>query len=232
MNAELLRRGVLNIEDAVFVRDHFIPVAMKSERWNIVVYEVFRTIELLMKGMVCLSGHEPRQSHELQYVLDDFLDMLAAKENSPSFFYSVTSPSGNASYGVYSDGTSIELMKKVHGTYTSMGPAMPWKASIDQLVLLRLEVKEFIVSVYCGDDRLFTSSTDSTILESEATEFSRSFQCPDRAQRRTLRKATEWLRKRRLPAGHGEETFSPGEAKEAVSRMNSALSAVKAFVTL
>jgi hypothetical protein len=53
MNTELLRRGELNIADAAFVRDHFIPAAMESRRWNIVVFEAFRTIELLLKGMVC-----------------------------------------------------------------------------------------------------------------------------------------------------------------------------------
>jgi hypothetical protein len=150
MNTELLRRGELNIADAAFVRDHFIPAAMESRRWNIVVFEAFRTIELLLKGMVCLSGHVPRQSHEIHYLVDDFIKFLGTKTDLQPFLYSAASPNGGA-YGIYWDGASIQLLKRIAGLYTliaSTGTKQP--IYIDRLLSLRLDVEDFTVSVYCG----------------------------------------------------------------------------------
>jgi hypothetical protein len=227
MNAELLRRGELNITDAAFVRDHFIPAAMKAKRWNIVVYEAFRTVELLIKGIFCLSGNKPdKKNHDVHHLIDKFLTLLEAERNSQPFFYSATSPSGHA-YGIYSDGKSIQLMNKVHGIYTSMAAA-PREASINELLLLELEVKGSTVSVYCGDKLIF-KQTDSTIPD--ATNFSRSFKCPDPAQLKPLRRTAKQLKKKRTLAFFGEVHFSKRDAEEAVSLMHSALSAAKAFVT-
>jgi HEPN domain-containing protein len=230
MNADLLRRGELNIADAAFVRDHFIPAAMKSKRWNIVVFEAFRTIELLIKGMVRLYGHEPggRPNHGVHHLIDHFLKMLAAEKNSQRFLYSAASPSGHA-YGIYSDGTLIELLKKVHGVYTSIA-AWEQMASIDQLLRLRLDVEGSQVSVYCGDE-LILGTTDSSIPD--ATRFSRSFnRAPDPSKVKILKKAAKQLRKKRTVAFFGEVPFSKRDAEEAVSLMNSALLASRAFVTL
>jgi hypothetical protein len=230
MNAELLRRGELNIADAAFVRDHFIPAAMESERWNIVVFEAFRTIELLMKGMVCLSGHVPRQSHEVQYLIDDFLALLTAKRDSQPFFYSATSPSGHA-YGIYFDGTSIQLLKKVAGFYTLLASTGTKKeTSIDRLLRLRLDVEGFTVSVYFGDELLLRTA-DAAI--SDATRFSRSFErTPDPVRVETLRRSAEQLRANREAAFFGTVPFSKEDAEAAVLLMKSALSEARAFVTV
>lgn len=230
MNAELLRRGELNIADAAFVRDHFIPAAVESERWNIVVFEAFRTIELLMKGMVCLSGHAPRQSHEVQYLVDDFLELLAAKRDSQPFLYSAASPSGHA-YGIYWDGTSIQLLKKVAGLYTVLASTgREQMASIDRLLRLSLDVEGFAVSVYCGNE-LILRTADASILD--ATRFSRSFErAPDPARVETLRRCAERLRATREDAFFGTVPFSKEDAEEAVLLMNSALLESRTFVTL
>ena len=140
MNVELLRRGEQNIEDAAFVRDHFIPTATKSQRWNIVVYEAFLTIELIVKGMICLSGNKPDKNHDVHHLVDQFHKLLPDEINSQPFLYSAASPSGHA-YGIYSDGRSIQLLKKVHGVYTSMA-SVRQAGSIDQLLLLRLGSKD------------------------------------------------------------------------------------------
>jgi hypothetical protein len=78
-------------------------------------------------------------------------------------------------------------------------------------------------------DKLIFKQTDSTIPD--ATNFSRSFKCPDPAQLKPLRKAAKQLKKKRTLAFFGEVHFSKRDAEEAVSLMNSALSAAKAFVT-
>ena len=54
MADELFQRGLRNIIDAHFVRDHFIPIALDQGRWNIAVYESHRAVELLVRGMTCL----------------------------------------------------------------------------------------------------------------------------------------------------------------------------------
>jgi hypothetical protein len=166
MNAELLRRGELNIADAAFVRDHFIPAAMESGRWNIVVFEAFRTIELLIKGIVCLSGHEPvvpraGRNHEVHHLVDHFLKLLEAKTSLQPFLYSAASPRGGA-YGIYSDGASIQLLKRIAGSYTSMAStATGQPISIDRLLRLRLDVQGFTLSVYCGDELILRTSDAS-----------------------------------------------------------------------
>jgi hypothetical protein len=230
MNPELAQRGELNITDAAFVRDHFIPAAMKSERWNIVVFEAFRTIELIIKGIVRLSGREPLPNHEVHRLIDHFLRILAAEKNSQPFLYSAASPSGHA-YGIYSDGTSIQLLKKIAGVYTEMASTgMEYMASIDRLLRLRLEVERFEVCVYCGDELILRQS-DASIPD--ATRFSRSFnRVPDPAQVKTLRRAAKQLRKKRTPAFFGEERFVKSDAEEAMSLMKSALEASTAFVIL
>jgi hypothetical protein len=230
MNAELLWRGELNIVDAAFVRDHFIPAAMKSERWNIVVFEAFRTIELLIKGILCLSGHAPRQSHDVQYLIDDFLKLLAPKKDSQPFLYSAASPAGHA-YGIYWDGTSIQLLEKVAGLYTVLA-STEWKQmpSIDRLLRLRLDVEGFTVSVYCSDELILQMSHASI---PDATRFSRSFnRALDPAKVKTLRRAAERLRATREDAFFGTVSFSKEDAEAAMSLMNSALEASKAFVML
>jgi hypothetical protein len=230
MNREdLLRRGELNIADATFVREHFIPVALELKRWNIVVFEAFRAIELLMKGMICLSGHAPRQSHEIHFLVDDFLRLLATDGNSQPFLYSAASPSGHA-YGIYWDGTSIQLLKKVAGLYTLLGSTPTEEVPIDRLLRLRLDVDGSKVSIYCGGE-LILQTTDSSI--SDPIRFSRSFErAPDLGRVHRLKDAAERLRATREDAYFGTVLFSKQNAEEAVTLMNSALREAGVFVTL
>lgn len=226
---DLLQRGELNIADAAFVRDHFIPAALEQGRWNIVVFESFRAIELLIKGLVCLSGHAPRQSHEIHLLVDDFLKLLATEKNSQPFLYSAVSPSGHA-YGIYWDGTSIQLLKKVAGSYTVLGSTPNETVSIDRLLRIRLDVDGSKVSVHC-DGELILQTTDSSIPD--ATRYSRSFErAPDLDRVHKLREAAERLRATREDAYFGTMLFSKQKAEKAVTLMNSALLESRAFVTL
>ncbi len=56
---ELYTRGQMSVDDATFIRDRFISLAVRGNRWNIVVYEAYRVIELLLKGIICFSGYTP-----------------------------------------------------------------------------------------------------------------------------------------------------------------------------
>jgi hypothetical protein len=224
---ELLRRGDLNVADAAFVRERFIPAAMEAGRWNIVVFEAFRVIELLIKGMVCLSGHEPRQSHTIEALVDDFCKLLARESYSLPFLYSVASPQGNA-YGIYWDGASVQLLKKVWDSYTLLA-SKPWKAPpIDSLLRLRLKVGDDEISVY-SDDKVILRMTDATIPN--AVRFTRSFQrSPDPTAVQKLRTAAEQLKATRKEAFFGTVIFSKENAEATVEIMQSAVEASKAFV--
>lgn len=67
--------------------------------------------------MVCLSGHAPRQSHEPDHLVDDFLRLLDGERQALPFLFSAETATGNA-YGLYWDGTSVQLWKKVGDSYT------------------------------------------------------------------------------------------------------------------
>jgi hypothetical protein len=146
------------------------------------------------------------------------------------FLYSAASPNGGA-YGIYWDGASIQLLKRIAGLYTliaSTGTKQP--IYIDRLLSLRLDVEDFTVSVYCGNELILRTS-DASI--SDAVRFSHSFKrAPDPAQIGTLRTAAERLRGTREDAFFGTVPFSNDDAEAAVLLMNSALSASTAFVTL
>ena len=69
---EIYSRGQSNIEDAHFIRENFIPSALKNEKWNVVVHQSYQALELLIKGMTCLTGQIPRKVHELEALIGYF----------------------------------------------------------------------------------------------------------------------------------------------------------------
>lgn len=224
----LLRRGDRNLADATLVRERFIPVAIEAECWNVVIFEAFRVIELLMKGIVCLSGHAPRQSHEINFLVDDFLEILRAQRNHPHFLYTASAPNGNC-YGIYSDGKSIQLLKQIGNTYTSLGTISRMEGwSIDALLGLELVVNGSTVSIRIRGTPVLTSC-DSSV--SDATHFTRRFErLPDPASVETLRNAAQMLRATREDGFFAMILFSKDEAKAAVRLMESAFEASKAFI--
>jgi hypothetical protein len=62
---EVIARGEESIADANFVRRRFINFAYREHRWNIVVFECFRVVELLVKGIVCLRDMLPAKAIQL-----------------------------------------------------------------------------------------------------------------------------------------------------------------------
>jgi len=91
---EAIARGEESIADANFVRRRFINFAYREHRWNIVVFECFRVVELLVKGIVCLSGHAPRESHSIKHVVDDFVKSLLRMRTGAPLFVSLETPAG------------------------------------------------------------------------------------------------------------------------------------------
>jgi hypothetical protein len=82
-NADLLVRGINNIEDARFIREHFIPIAHGAKRWNVAVHQAYQATELLIKSMICLTGHQPlnlsgRTTHIIEELIDRLLGIIDA----------------------------------------------------------------------------------------------------------------------------------------------------------
>ncbi len=65
--------GLLNINDALFIRTNFIPLAVESGKWNLVVSESHRSVELLLSGIIILLGGDPKQKkHNLEGLVQKY----------------------------------------------------------------------------------------------------------------------------------------------------------------
>ena len=65
IKVNLFERGQRNILDAIFIRNTVIPAAQTAQRWNIVVFESYRVLELIIKGIICMYGKGPKKTHAL-----------------------------------------------------------------------------------------------------------------------------------------------------------------------
>lgn len=114
--AELVTRGEESIADANFLRRNVITLAYRHKRWNIVVFESFRVVELLVKGIVCISGHAPRESHSIEHVVDDLVRIQGRQRTSAPLFVSLVTRRKNR-YGVYLTGKTLSLLREDVGCW-------------------------------------------------------------------------------------------------------------------
>ena len=86
--AELIKRGEESIADADFIRRNFVTLAYNQKHWNIVIFECFRVVELLVKGIACISGHAPREAHSIEHIVDEsHQDFQRGSERQPTCLY-------------------------------------------------------------------------------------------------------------------------------------------------
>lgn len=232
MDLNLFQRGLSNIDDAHFTQTNFVPVALEHEKWNIVVYEAHRATELILRGMICLCGQQPDADHDLSRhvrVLEDRL--LDAPKSSLPFYTGIFTDRGDA-LGILLDRGSVTLMRRVRGTYTSLGHISAQGRYADP-VSVRLEVDGFQISV--ETDIGYIRTVDSSLtgplrritkrieLESAQARISRM---------RSLRKIGQRLYKKRNPAMYAEEQFAREDAEAAIADMNAALESLGSLILI
>jgi len=232
--AELSYRGHRNLEDAFFVRGIFIPSALKSQKWNIAVYEAYRVVELAIKGIMCLAGISPilenqsKYTHSIRKLLNLFEAELRKTEGHVSYFLALKSPSGNH-YGIELIGNEAYLYKFIQNTWTQMQSSIDISSmSVGGLVNLRLKYENNTLILYHKDEVL-TRQTDSSLI-SENLKFEMEFQrAPDDERIKKIIEIGELLLQNRTMAFYSEKTYSEEDARIATINMDDALEASKAF---
>jgi HEPN domain-containing protein len=150
---DLFQQGLQNIEDARFVRDRFIPVALSQKRWNIAVYEAHRATELLVRGMICQMGFKPPEHHNISRLVSFLYDRLpGARASVIPFTIGAYTDSGEG-YGVILGGAehSIHLFRRDNGFFTQLGYSVKIHLPKEGRVDLRLELNVPKVMVYLNN---------------------------------------------------------------------------------
>ncbi len=222
---ELIARGEESIADANFLRRNLITIAYREDRWNIVVFECFRVVELVVKGIVCLSGHAPRETHSIGHVVDDFLRNLERRRTAAPLFVSLETPAKNR-YGVSLTGKTLSLFKEIAGVWTQLGQATH-RLPADQLVRVALTAQRSAVTVSV-DGKPLLGGTDSSLAP--PFRMHRSFvRIPRAASIGALKALSGSLLSTRESAFFTTRRFTQRDARSAIARMNLALGATKSF---
>jgi hypothetical protein len=156
---ELIKRGEENIADVNFIRRNFITLAYSQKHWNIVVFECFRVVELLVKGIVCISGHAPRETHSIEHIVDDLINILARQRTAADLFVSLVAHGRNR-YGVRLTTSKLSVLAEINGTWTHLG-VTSHHLPADELVRITLTVQNFTVTASVDGKILFRVTNTS-----------------------------------------------------------------------
>ena len=200
---------------------------MAASRWNIAVFEAFRVVELVIKGMICLSGHAPRHTHELDRLVEDFESLLGRTKTTVPYLFALEATNGDC-FGVLFAQGCIYLQKRTEGSYTTLGSVGQPQLALDDLLRLRLEVDGSEVAIYHGDEVLLSTWSLSV---KDPVRIVRGFtKQPDHVRIARLKQAAVALRTHREAAFFGVAAYRYHEAERAVVEMDEALNAATAFV--
>jgi len=230
---ELYQRGQRNIEDAIFIKEHVVSVAMQYQRWNIVVFEAQRVTELILKGIICLTGHTPRWTHKIDTLVNrlcKILSVLPESETIPLFF-AIYAPNGDG-YGVCLDNDTIYCYRRDNNVYTQLGPSLPASdlLSADKLLKLNLEIAGDTITL-SSEGRKIISRSDVTY--SGAFKLQRGFVKEPNSKRIVLlQKAGSKLNENREKAFYGQQAYSEKDAISTTSLMNEAIEAAACFFVM
>lgn len=109
---EKFSNGLRNVHDAKFIRDSIVPVAIEHEKWNLVVHESHRSVELLLGGLIYLLGGDPMQSkHNLEGLVQKFQGCINDSKGGITFDVSYYSGS-NEYYGIRVLDGAIKVYRK------------------------------------------------------------------------------------------------------------------------
>lgn len=228
---DLYRRGRSNIEDAHFIRANLIPEALQHEKWNLVVHQAFQAIELLLKGMTCLTGHKPAKDHNTQLLIDNLLNIVSsASPTRPHFPYSlfVSTTDGNNGYGIWMYDGFVELFRHLAGSVTSLGSKkISDLLNAVEILRLELDVRDLTVNLTLDGEQVF-SQTDSALIGHFTLK--RGFvREPSSKKMDLLREISRKLRSSRESSFYSERFYTQHQALEAIQLLDDANEAAAYF---
>lgn len=109
---ELQQRGLRSISDALFIKDEIIPRAERESRWNMVVFECFRVAEIMIKAIICLSGHTPRHIHDLDSLLSGLVGIVDKSGDSPFYIAHLDDRDNWYGVSVVDEGVEVFVVAK------------------------------------------------------------------------------------------------------------------------
>lgn len=219
---ENIARGFRLLEDAKYVYDTLIPLAINHKRWNIVVFESYRASELLVKGIICASGYEHKDTHELDKLVSRYCNILEKNKGNMSFISSINTPDGNRYFFRFAE-TRVELIKCVVGNYTLLGSANPPNPYIAPV----LKRDGRCISIHQGQETLL-SNVDSSVIGDYSYEIVIPYPPPeDRIT--VLNELVEALLKTRTESFYSEREFFEPEAKAVIENLHSVFRLSKLF---
>ena len=156
----LLRRGLLNVQDAMYLVHRAIPSTLSDKRWGLVTFNAFTAVELLVKGLTCLAGYTPRENHNVAAQVRRLTDLLKRLPSGPPTF--LTASVGPAYlYSVWSDGRRVRLYRRVHDIYTQLGASRTLTTELHHPLTLDLTIHDGKVEV-SSMSQVLISVVDST----------------------------------------------------------------------
>lgn len=201
------------MDDARFVRDVLIEEAINAGRWNLVVFEAYRTAELLIKGIIYSVGNPPDRHHRLHHLIKCFSKTLEENRQAFPFIYKAIDSNGHY-YHVRFVGETVQLLKHMAGTYTQLGSLVRLQNPYLPLGLTRCGTT---VSIVQGETRLLVS-TDSSLHE--VINYERVIlRAPEESRLERLKELVAILLTTRTEAFYSERLFSKKEGEEAVRKL-------------
>ena len=223
--AELLARGINNIEDARFIRDRFIPVALAAGRWNVVVHQAYQATELLIKGMICIAGHQPlnlsgHTTHKVGELIERLLhaiDTGRGRQRNGGCAVIARFENGCTAGVWLVDGALFLVEIGTMPAIISTGSSISSLTASDILnVTLATEGSSLQVSV---KGQVVLSGSDSCFTGSYTLEYALPTR-PGRACIEQITRAGDSLKKTRETSFYSETTYNASDADNAIGLMN------------
>lgn len=222
-NADRYARGARLLDDAQFVKDVLIDTAFRAEKWNIVVFEAYRSAELLIKGITYSAGYAPRRHHRLHSLVERLSAILEKNKHRLPFIHKAVDPTGNC-YRLLVAGGTLQLLKQISGTYSLLGSTTRLQKAY---LPPRLVLSGTNISVFQGPKKIL-STCDSSV--SNTITYEKEFlRAPDEVRLERLRKLVQILLSTREEAFYHEQTFYQGDAEDAVRMLSTVFELSGAF---
>lgn len=225
--ADRYERGDRLIKDATFIKNNLIPQGLGAGRWNIVVFEAYRVVELYIKALFFFSGYSPRESHELDVIIEDLCALIEREKRNLPFIYSLSATGGDC-YGIKFIGNNLKLYKRIANIYTLLGSAQLSSISADEMVQIKIEVDGPNLQVFLSNEAIFCNFHSSL---SEPLKLSRTLvRPPNKECIVKMKSLVLMLRETREKAFYSERLFSKQDSNAAIKRMSEVINLSKSFL--
>lgn len=227
----LFRRGIGMVEDALFVKDKFIPTAISDQRWNIVCYEAYRVTELLIKGMINLSGLWYLEIHELNKILDWYTEKLSEELGALPVFYRVITPN---KFYIISDfdniQKTIQILLYASGIFTELGSGDIDDLPNEALSEVVLKHSDNTWKMFKGNTEIMSTTSAANVVHDPGNICISLYKMLDPERITVIKQSVIKLRDKRERAFYSEKIYSKEDASNSITLMDETLALSTEFI--